>query len=206
MALMGTPNASPMGQIYLGFRSLAVKLVVFFLMAAMLAWILGGTLWPTLTMGVVQPTVEAKGITFGIVDQIYEGNVTYGIARIDANGKPTFAYPRPDQKQPQFIGAIPPVVSLDGDTVAFGVCARSSEGPQWRVYVIEDPASWPGPSTNFEMIDQLEAARQLARFASGLAIQDEATQRSVRQDVLDADSVKTTGAEGSSSDALSGPN
>ena len=76
----------------------------------------------------------------------------------------------------------------------------------WEFQDAQDPASWPGPSTNFEMIDQLEAARQLARFASGLAIQDEATQRSVRQDVLDADSVKTTGAEGSSSDALSGPN
>ncbi len=203
---MGTPNASPMGQIYLGFRSLAVKLVVFFLMAAMLAWILGGTLWPTLTMGLIQPTVDAGGKTFGIVDQIYEGDVSYGIASINSEGKPVLANPRPDQTPPQFIGAMAPAASSDGTKVAFGVCVRSSEGPAWRVLVLEDPGSWPGPLTTFEMIDQLEAARQLARFTFGQTIQDEPTQRSVRQDVLDADSAKTTGAKGSSSDASSGPN
>ena len=35
-----------MGQVALGFRSLLIKLGVFFLLAMMLAWSLGGTLWP----------------------------------------------------------------------------------------------------------------------------------------------------------------
>ena len=48
-----TPNASPMGQVILGFRSLLVKIAVFVLMAAMLAWILGGTLWPKTAVRVV---------------------------------------------------------------------------------------------------------------------------------------------------------
>ena len=35
-----------MGQVALGFRSLLIKLAVFFMMAVLLAWALGGTLWP----------------------------------------------------------------------------------------------------------------------------------------------------------------
>ena len=36
-----------MGQVALGFRSLIVRALVFFIMAALLAWALGGTLWPS---------------------------------------------------------------------------------------------------------------------------------------------------------------
>ena len=39
-----------MGQVVLGFRSLLIKAVVFFVMAGLLAWVLGGALFP-------QPTV-----------------------------------------------------------------------------------------------------------------------------------------------------
>ena len=39
-----------MGQVVLGFRSLLIKAVIFFVMAGLLAWTLGGTLFP-------QPTV-----------------------------------------------------------------------------------------------------------------------------------------------------
>ena len=35
-----------MGQIALGFRSLMIRLAIFFVMALLLAWALGGTLWP----------------------------------------------------------------------------------------------------------------------------------------------------------------
>ena len=35
-----------MGQVALGFRSLLVRAAVFFIMAALLAWALGGTLGP----------------------------------------------------------------------------------------------------------------------------------------------------------------
>ena len=35
-----------MGQLALGVRSLIIRLVVFFIMAVLLAWALGGTLWP----------------------------------------------------------------------------------------------------------------------------------------------------------------
>ncbi|MDG2291457.1 MAG: hypothetical protein P8L37_02275 [Phycisphaerales bacterium] len=35
-----------MGQLALGVRSLLIRLVIFFIMAILLAWALGGTLWP----------------------------------------------------------------------------------------------------------------------------------------------------------------
>ena len=35
-----------MGQVALGFRSLFIKAAIFFAMATLLAWALGGTLWP----------------------------------------------------------------------------------------------------------------------------------------------------------------
>lgn len=35
-----------MGQLTLGIKNLTIKLAVFFVMAALLAWALGGTLWP----------------------------------------------------------------------------------------------------------------------------------------------------------------
>ncbi|TVQ53538.1 MAG: hypothetical protein EA377_07750 [Phycisphaerales bacterium] len=35
-----------MGQLLLGFRSLIIKAAIFVVMAALLAWALGGTLWP----------------------------------------------------------------------------------------------------------------------------------------------------------------
>ena len=35
-----------MGQLALGFRSLLIRLTIFFVMALLLAWALGGTLWP----------------------------------------------------------------------------------------------------------------------------------------------------------------
>ncbi len=35
-----------MGQLALGVRSLIIRLVVFFIMAVLLAWALGGTMWP----------------------------------------------------------------------------------------------------------------------------------------------------------------
>ena len=39
-------NRRSMGQFALGIRSLLIRLAVFFVMAVLLAWALGGTLWP----------------------------------------------------------------------------------------------------------------------------------------------------------------
>lgn len=49
-----------MGQVALGFRSLLVRAAVFFIMAALLAWALGGTLWPR-AVGVFMKPVPFNG-------------------------------------------------------------------------------------------------------------------------------------------------
>ncbi|MDG2095541.1 MAG: hypothetical protein P8J89_09760 [Phycisphaerales bacterium] len=49
-----------MGQVALGFRSLLVRAAVFFIMAALLAWALGGTLWPR-SVGVFVDTASFQG-------------------------------------------------------------------------------------------------------------------------------------------------
>ena len=48
-----------MGQVALGFRSLLIKLAVFFVMAALLAWALGGTLFPRAEVA------EFSAVSFG---------------------------------------------------------------------------------------------------------------------------------------------
>ena len=74
-----------MGQVALGLRSLAFRIVVFVIMAAMLAWILGGTLWPR-PVSVMQPdSVTLAGKTYRwkvTVDQV-AGAVRYTLCRQD---------------------------------------------------------------------------------------------------------------------------
>jgi hypothetical protein len=48
-----------MGQIALGFRSLFIKIAIFFVMASLLAWALGGTLWPR------AESADLGGVDFG---------------------------------------------------------------------------------------------------------------------------------------------
>ena len=47
-----------MGQVALGFRSLLVKVGIFVVMAALLAWALGGTLFPQPVQGLQGPVLE----------------------------------------------------------------------------------------------------------------------------------------------------
>lgn len=47
-----------MGQVFLGFRSLLIKIAIFFVLAAGLAWVLGGTLWSR------AQTADFPGVSF----------------------------------------------------------------------------------------------------------------------------------------------
>ena len=58
---MGQPTANPYSQVFLGFRALAVKLLIFVIMAALLAWAIGGTLWPRTTIRQIGDGVEVGG-------------------------------------------------------------------------------------------------------------------------------------------------
>ena len=51
-----------MGQLALGFQSLLFKLAIFVVMAALLAWALGGTLWPRSQWGIVSEPLDGWAI------------------------------------------------------------------------------------------------------------------------------------------------
>ena len=88
---MSQPNASPMGQIVLGFRSLAVKVAVFVALAALLAWILGGTLWPR---SVVRLVGEPVGSYQLVAISTEAPRASFGLATVDDKGKVTVIEPK----------------------------------------------------------------------------------------------------------------
>jgi hypothetical protein len=155
-----------MWQVVLGLRSLLVKIAIFVTMAALLAWALGGTLLPVV-----------------LVHQVREPRATYGIARIGAEGEIVERTPKVEEMTPAWRDAMTVVASPDGASAAFAFQVAD----RWTVGVIESPADLAGGGwLDVEVIDRLEAARQLARFAAGLPLQDEASQRAARETVLEA--------------------
>ena len=101
-----------MGQVILGFRSLLVKIAVFVLMAAMLAWILGGTLWPKTAVRVVGEPVEIDGRTLVLVDQIGGplDRATFGLAT-RREGRIEDRWPRAEDMTPAWSDAMAPVAT-----------------------------------------------------------------------------------------------
>lgn len=197
---MGTPSANPYAQLFLGFRSLAVKILIFVVMAALLAWAIGGTLWPRTTIRQIGEAVVVDGQRMAMVYQARtDGRGTFGLATLDAEGKPLSMQPDVRDMVPVWREALPVVAGMSpSQTVACGYL----KGDQWVVHVF--PVSGDSGGSTHEVIDQLEASRQLARYAAGLEIQDLATQQAVRQLVLDAGEVSNV--SGASAAASSGPN
>ncbi|MGA0173777.1 MAG: hypothetical protein ACO3NL_09065 [Phycisphaerales bacterium] len=173
-----------MWQVVLGLRSLLVKIAVFVVMAALLAWALGGTLWPRTSIRTIGTPVVCNGVPVVLVHQVREPRATYGIARIGAGGEIEGRTPKVEEMTPAWRDAMTAVASPDGASAAFAFEVAG----KWSIGVVESPMElgsgvgwrdWP-------VLDRLEAARQLARFAEGLPLQDEATQRAARSAVLDA--------------------
>ncbi len=61
-----------MGQLALGFRSLLIKVAIFFVMAGLLAWILGGALFP-------QPTIVNLPGAGGVYWRVSSGGEINGL-------------------------------------------------------------------------------------------------------------------------------
>lgn len=72
-----------MGQVALGLRNMLVRIAVFVVMAALLAWALGGTLWPQPVSAVQRPVIESGGWQWGWQVTIDPGTneVSYALAR-----------------------------------------------------------------------------------------------------------------------------
>jgi len=173
-----------MWQVVLGLRSLLVKIAVFVTMAALLAWALGGTLWPRTSIRAIGEPVACDGAEIVLVHQVRPPRATYGIARVDEDGEIVDRTPKVERTTPAWREALTAVAAPDGATAAF---AFEMAG-RWSVAVVESPTDLASGTgwRDWPVIDRLEAARQLARFAVGLPLQDEATQQAVRSAVIDA--------------------
>ena len=197
---MGQPTANPYSQVFLGFRALAVKLLIFVIMAALLAWAIGGTLWPRTTIRQIGDAVEVGGSRFAMVYQARtDGQGTFGLATFDENQNLLEVQPDVRETTPIWREALPVVA---GKNPSAGMACGFVMGDQWFVRVF--PMAGDQKAISHRVIDQLEAARQLARFKVGLVIQDLATQESARQLVLDAGAGSSP--SGTSAAASSGPN
>ena len=163
-----------MGQFALGLRSLLIKSAVFVIMAALLAWALGGTLWPR------AQTARTEDVFFAGSRwhwRLAVGGKTAGEARwnlivTDADGK---AAPFDDNEWRDVSG---PIAGDDGLYIAHLPLAKKSN---WTVERIDEKFE----RTRFPMPDRLAVEQQLARVRAGLPVQDEATIKSQRQFVLD---------------------
>lgn len=174
------PNANPMGQVYLGFRSLLFKIAVFVVMAALLAWALGGTLWPRVAMRTVGDPV--LGGRVALVDQIGGDRSSYGLAILDQDGRIESVAPSvTDPASEVWLEALAPVEDLDGEAAA--VAFRRPSG--WVVLrfeklfgphgTVRSPAAWPPGKDDLafylEVERRLDAARILDEFSRGRSIE-----------------------------------
>ena len=171
-----------MWQVVLGLRSLIFKLAVFVVMAALLAWALGGTLWPRTSIRAIGTPVRCGDAEVVLVHQVREPRATYGIALLDS-GEIVERAPKVEEMTPAWRDAMTFVAAPDGESAAFAF----EVGDQWKLGIVDSPRELSaGGWRSLAVIDRLEAARQLARFAAGLPIQDEASQRAARESVLEA--------------------
>jgi hypothetical protein len=179
-------------QVFLGLRSLLVKCVVFFIMAALLAWALGGTLFPRPEV-VDHPHVTFKDTEWWL--RMLAGGDEPGAVRwylMENTGGKTFKQPHLHQDDDGWLDACGPVVA--GNTLYVGF-RTPREG--WQIAVFEQAA----PMTRqVSALDRLAVERQLARVGEGLPLQDLSIERAVREDVLDAGDTDSDGESSAHAD------
>lgn len=171
-----------MGQVALGFRSLLIKLAAFFVMAVLLAWALGGTLWPR------AETADFDSVSLGSHEWFWRlavggrepGAVQWRLMHRTVGAEE--ALPIDDRTWVEVAG---PVTTAD----AVFFAGRSSFNPEehWRLERIPFPPDDPGAPAAKPVVlpDRLAVERQLARAKAGLPIQNAAAVRLDRDIVLD---------------------
>lgn len=171
-----------MGQVALGFRSLFIRLAVFVVMAALLAWTLGGTLFPRAETA-DGPAVSWHGATWRLrlaVGGEARGLVRWTLLRQTADGKPE---PWPLAGFERWVEASGPVAAGDRLYVAF----RDHDATQWTMAAITD-----GGFDTVAFPDRLEVERQFTRLRNGLEVQTPVEAAGVRDEIL-----RASGAAGS---------
>lgn len=165
-----------MGQVALGFRSLFIRLAVFVAMAALLAWALGGTLFPRAEIA-DGPAVSWHGATWRL--RLELGGESHGLVRWLLLRQAPGAKPEPWALTgfERWVEASGPVPTDERLYVAF----RDHDATAWTMAAISD--------TGFDTVsfpDRLEVERQFARLRSGLPPQSPIAANGVRDEVIRA--------------------
>lgn len=165
-----------MGQLALGFRSLFIRIAVFVTMAALLAWTLGGTLFPRAEVA-DGPAVGWHGAAWRLRLSLggeSRGLVRWQLVRQEGDRRPE---PWPLAGFERWVEASGPVALDDRLAVAF----RDDGATEWTLALIKD-----GGFDTVALPDRLEAERQLARLRAGLPVQTRAEALADRERVLGA--------------------
>lgn len=170
-----------MGQVALGFKDLLIKAAVFVVMAALLAWILGGELLPSperVDMAPVQFAGKAYFWQLSVGGR-QRGRMSWRlmVAEDEKDSEPL------DQMTWSEVAG--PLVS--SGSLYFGGLASPDGSPAWML--VRLTAS--GESTSFPVPDRLAVERQLARVRAGLPVQDLETIQLQRALVLDPPDVES---------------
>lgn len=161
-----------MGQVALGLRSLLIKLTIFVVMAALLAWALGGSLFPRAR------TWETDGVSFAGAEWSWRlvlprgGEVRWELIRRSGDERVEIVDAGP------WLEVAGPIAT--GEGLLYG--GRSAVGPRdWRLgrFDVDLHQEW------FPMVDRLAVERQLERVRRGLLIQSAETIDGQRPHVLD---------------------
>jgi len=172
-----------MGLAALGFRNLLIKLSIFFIMAALLAWALGGTLWPRAESADF-PTVQFGGQTWFwrlSVGGRIQGQLHWQLMYIDEEQSPQ---PFSDQHWAQTVEL---VARQDG--LYFAGCDSLKSTAPWQLIRIDQQNQ---ASTIVTLPDRLAVERQFARLKAGLPIETLEAIENERPIVLDPTSSATS--------------
>lgn len=165
-----------MGQFALGVRSLIIKVAIFVALAALLAWSLGGTLFPRAETS-DGSAVSWHGATWRLrvaVGGDHPGQARWQLVRQAGDETPV---PWPLAGFEHWTEAAGPVATKDALFVAF----RDRDAAGWTIASITDA----GFATE-ALPDRLEVERQFARLRNGLPVQSAGEAASGRDDVLSA--------------------
>lgn len=184
-----------MSQVLLGFRNLAFRIAIFVVLAAILAWLLGGNLFARDT--VIPMGVASTGAGDGKVEVRLEQVIppktdlpsdAFYFRVLFSDPK---AFGSAWVKLPERLAQVSPLIEIDPGGLSRAVWfagepLKEGGGASgvWRVYRITPYAT--APEMMLEVVDRLEAERQLARVKAGLPLQSAETAAGARDAVLKA--------------------
>lgn len=181
-----------MSQVLLGVRNLSVRVAIFVVLAAILVWFLGGSLFPRADR-IVRGTVEIGRAGEGLgemrlVEVVHPAStlpaerVTFDVEV--TNGAILKPYDR-CTTLPMIVeaGSLVSVADASAFRTAYFV-ARKADGTAWTLFALGGYESCPRELHAYA--DRLEAERQLARVVAGLEAQDPADAAAARDATLRA--------------------